>query len=331
MSDAFTSLMRTLNKDMSLGFGVVVVITGFLLRFLFPIEVLVQLWLFSVVGTIVLGLGLVLIAAGLIHFLTDKESLSNGNKPISQKEFEKKYSGISNSSASVRTMEALAKEGRPLGRKEIAEKSGLSNTCAAHVLRSLVDKGYVHEFQVRGNSFYYDLSDKGVKLSEDIKAAAKGKESVQSNEFQCRLKESRLQRKMHKESPYYSETPTRGLLKTMPFKKRMLLQQALLIFGFIGGLFMHFSTAFQTLLEAAHLSAIPFLLTLTVTTTESPVRSGAALRDSPVTMSRESVGLATIDASAPPSDVAIDLSVSRSRLSPRLRTYSTYWLSSPVS
>lgn len=259
MSDRFASLMRTFDNDTSLGLGIIVLIIGFLLRFVSPIEVFVELWLFSVAGTIVLGLGLLLVGAGLIRFLTDTESthsLNEEKRPISQKEFEKKYSGMSlaNSSASVQAIETLAKERKPLNRKEIAEKSGLSNTYAAHVLKSFVKKGYVLEFQARG-SFYYALAEKGLKLSEDIKAATQTQKSPQSESTQRKLEDSWLHK--HK-SPYYSEKPTNGSRGLMPNKQRILRQQLVLVFGFLGGLFIHFGVSFS----ASTLTAIPVLLTL---------------------------------------------------------------------
>lgn len=256
MSDRFASLLRTVEDNTFLGLGIVVLVIGFLLHFISPIEVFVEVWLFSLAGTIVLGLGLLLLGTGFIRFLADANSAHSLNeKPISQKEFEKKYSEISlaNSSAGTQAIEALAEEIKPLNRKEIAEKSGLSYTYAANVLKSFVEKGYVLEFQVRG-VFYYALAEKGLRLCEDIKAAASVQKPIQPESMRCTLADSWLHKN---KSPYYSEKPTGGSL--LP-KQRILLQQLVLIFGFLGGLFIHFGLNIGT----GTLSTTSVLLTLTV-------------------------------------------------------------------
>jgi predicted transcriptional regulator len=226
------------------------------LGFVSPIEVFVEVWLFSLAGTVVLGLGLLLVGTGFIRFLADANSAhSLSNKPISQKEFEKKYPEISlaNSSAGTQAIEALAEESKPMNRKEIEEKSGLSNTYAANVLKSFVEKGYVLEFQVRG-VFYYALAEKGLRLCEDIKAAASMQKPIQPASARCTLADSWTHKN---KSPYYSEKPTGGSRRLLP-KQRMILQQLVLIFGFLGGLYIHFG------LNIGTLSTTSVLLTLTV-------------------------------------------------------------------
>jgi predicted transcriptional regulator len=258
MSDRFASLLRTIEDNTFLGLGIVVLAIGFLLRFVSPIEVFVEVWLFSLAGTIILGLGLLLVGTGFIRFLADANSVHSLNKkPISQRDFEKKYSEISlaNSSAGTQAMEALAEESKPLNRKEIAEKSGLSNTYAANVLKSFAEKGYVLEFQVRG-VFYYTLAEKGLKLCEDIKTVTPVQKPIQSEPTRRTLADSWLNKN---KSPYYSEKLTGGSRRLLP-KQRILLQQLVLIFGFLGGLYVHLGLNIGT----GTLSTTSVLLTLTV-------------------------------------------------------------------
>lgn len=260
MSDRLASLIRTFDNDVSLGLGVVVVIIGFLLRFVSPIQVLVEMWLFSVVGTVVIGLGFLLLVVGLIRFFTDKvtiNSFDEEGRPLSKKEFKKKYSEIdlAKSSTSFQAIETLAKEAKPLNRKEIAEKSGLSSTHTANMLKPFVKKGYVLEFQARG-SLYYVLPEKGVRLSEDFKAATQGQKSPQPERSERKFENSWLNK--HR-SPYYSEKSTNCTHKPLPNKQRILLQQLALVFGFLGGLFTHFALNFSTYAPPT----IPSLLALT--------------------------------------------------------------------
>jgi hypothetical protein len=140
-----------------------------------------------------------------------------------------------------------------LNRKEIAEKSGLSNTYAANVLKSFVEKGYVLEFQVRG-VFYYALAEKGLKLCEDIKASTSLQKPFQPESTRWTLAESWLHKN---KSPYFSEKPAGGSRRLLP-KQRILLQQLVLIFGFLGGLYIHLG------LNIGTLSTTSVLLTLTV-------------------------------------------------------------------
>jgi DNA-binding MarR family transcriptional regulator len=256
MSDRFASLLRIVEDNTFLGLGIVILAIGFLLRFVSPIEVFVEVWLFSLAGTIILGLGLLLVGTGFIRFLADANSVhSLSKKPISQKEFEKKYSeiGLANSSSGTQAIEALAKESKPLSRKEIAEKSGLSNTHAANALKSFVEKGYVLEFQVRG-VFYYTIAQKGLRLCEDIKSSASVQKLIQSKSARWTLADSWLNKN---KSPYYSEKRTGGSRRLLP-KQKILLQQLVLIFGFLGGLYIHLGLNFGTL------STISVILTLTV-------------------------------------------------------------------
>lgn len=256
MSDGFASLLRAFEDNTFLGLGVLVVLAGLFLPLVSPIEVFVEVWVLSLAGTILLGLGVLLIGAGLVHLLTDKGSIDSSNKrAISQGEFERKYSdmNLADSSANVQAIEALAKESKPLNRKEIAEKSGLSITYATHVLKSFVEKGYVLEFQVRG-VLYYALAEKGLKLCEDFKATASGQKLIQPVSNQRVLADSWLRKNR---SLYYSEKATGGSCRLAP-KQRILLQQLVLAFGFSGGLFVHFG------FNAGILSATSVLLILAI-------------------------------------------------------------------
>jgi predicted transcriptional regulator len=239
MSDRFASLLGALENNTFLGLGILAVMVGFLLPFVSPIQMFVEVWVMSMAGTVLLGLGVLLIGTGLVHLLTGKGSIRSleEKRPISQKEFEKKYSqiGLTNSSASAQAIEVLARENKPLNRKEIAEKSGMSTTYAAHALKSFVEKGYILEFQARGVS-YYALAGKGLKLCEDFEAAGSVQKTIQRESTQRALTESWL----HKhDSPYYSAKSRVGSSKLTP-KQRILLQQLMLVSGFLGGLFVHF-------------------------------------------------------------------------------------------
>jgi predicted transcriptional regulator len=260
MTERFAVLTRAFDKSTSLGLGVVVLIIGFLLRFVSPIEVLVELWVFSAVAIVVVALGVLLVAVGIISFLADKESVESlkRRKPISREEFEKKYLGMSlvDSSAGVHAVETLAKSEKPLNRKEIAEASGSSNAHAATMLKSLVSKGYILEFQVRGAS-YYVLSQKGLKLSQDVKTMTEGQKSPPPEGPQIRLKQSMLQRRIQEHrTPYYAGNPADGQRGFITGKQRILRQQLVLTSSFLGGLFIHFEAYFATLIPATPLLLI---------------------------------------------------------------------------
>lgn len=258
------TLMRALDKSTSLGIGIIIAGIGLLLRFFPPIEVFVQLWLFSLMGTIVLGLGLFMVAVGLISFLADKESVgsSDERKPITQKQLEKKHQGVSlaDTSAGVHAVEALAKVGKPLSRKEIAEGSGLTTVRVAYALKPFVSRGYVAEFQVKGAS-YYVLVEKGLRLCEDIRATSLQEKSPKPDGCDVKLKESWLQRNMHgNKLPYYGRQEMAGFYGLKPVKQRILRQQAVLIFGFLGGLLLSFGIN----LGAYMPTAMSWMLALTV-------------------------------------------------------------------
>jgi predicted transcriptional regulator len=261
MTESLEVLSRAFDKTTTLGLGVVVMVIGLLLRFVSPFEVLVELWLFSAVGVIVVGLGLLLVAVGVISLLADRESIDslNGRKPISRKQFEKRYSGMSlaDSSIGAHAVEALAKSEKPLNRKEIAEASGSSNAHAANMLKSLVNRGYILEFQIRG-AYYYVLSQKGLRLSQDIRAMAEGQKSPPTVVPQIEFKQSMLQRIAHGyRAPYTRGKPIDGQRRLIPGRQRILRQQLVLTSGFLGGLFIHFEAYFATLMPAT-----PFLVTL---------------------------------------------------------------------
>jgi predicted transcriptional regulator len=258
MSNRLTSLMKVLDKDTSLGLGIVVMVMGFLLRFVSPIEVLGEFWLFSLMGTVVLALGLLLIVAGVIHFLMDKESMNPLNRFISQKDFARKYSqiGLDDSPTVIKTIEAMAKAKKPMNKKEIVHESGLSNTNVAQALKSFVKKGVVTEFQVR-NASYYVLAEKGVKLSEDIEAPRKKQDTVPSEDVERRLRGNWLKRKLREHQS--------GQKDKMPIsiKEKVVRQQLILAFGFLGGLFIHFGVDFGIFALVPQGQLTSFLLTLT--------------------------------------------------------------------
>jgi DNA-binding MarR family transcriptional regulator len=254
MSDRLAYLIRTFDDDVSLGLGIVVVILGFLLRFISPVQALVEMWQFSLLGTAITGLGILLLVVGLIRFFTDRvsiPSIDGQERTLSRKELKRKYSEIGLAkSSSVQAIETLTKEGKPLNRKEIAEKSGLSTSQTANVLKTFVKKGYVLEFQARG-TLYYVLAEKGMKLCEDIKASTQGQKTPQTESLQHKLEET-----WHK-SPYYSGEAISGAHRPISIKEKILLEQLVLVFGFFGGLFIHFGVD----VDAFGLSTIPLLLT----------------------------------------------------------------------
>lgn len=70
--------------------------------------------------------------------------------------------------SNVRVIETLTKAEKPLNRQDIAEKTGLSAGYARDILKTLVEKDYVLEFQIGGRTLYYLLTEKGLKLSKEI-------------------------------------------------------------------------------------------------------------------------------------------------------------------
>ena len=91
-------------------------------------------------------------------------------KLVPLKELEKEYPAIilSSSSANVRVMETLTKAEKPLSRKEIATKAGLSEVYTRDVLKKFAEKEYVLEFQLGGRTRYFLLTEKGLKLSKEM-------------------------------------------------------------------------------------------------------------------------------------------------------------------
>ena len=223
MSNRFASLMKTLDKDTSLGLGIVVMMMGFLLRFVSPIEVFGEMWLFSLMGTVVLALGLLLIVAGVIHFLMDRDSINPLSRFISQKDFARKCSeiGLADSTTGIKTIEAMAKAKKPMNRKEIVHESGLSNVNVAQALKSFVKNGLVTELQVR-NASYYVLAGKGVKLSEDIEAPHQKQDAAPSDDVERRLRGNWLKRKLHEhQSAHHDKMP-------LSIKEKVMRQQLII-------------------------------------------------------------------------------------------------------
>lgn len=91
-------------------------------------------------------------------------------KLVPLKELEKEYPSIviSSSSANVRVIETLTKAEKPLNRKEIANKANLSEIYTRDILKTLVGKDYVLEFQLGGRTHYFLLTEKGLRLSKEI-------------------------------------------------------------------------------------------------------------------------------------------------------------------
>lgn len=259
MSDRFRSLMNVLDKDTSLGLGMVILVMGFLLRFVSPIEVFSELWVFSVIGTVVLALGLLLIVAGLIRFLTDRDGVHPLGRLISRKDFEKEYSemGLADSPTRVKTIETLAKTKKPMNKKEIAHESGLSISQVAQTIKSFVKKGFVTELQVRTSS-YYVLAEKGVKFSHDLEVANQKIDIAPSVNVERKLKGSWLKRKLHEHQTAQSDK--------MPIsaKEKIMREQIILVFGFLGGLFIHFGVGFGVFSLSPQGQTVQFLLTLSV-------------------------------------------------------------------
>jgi len=179
-------------------------------------------------------------------------ALDGQERTLSRKDLKRKYSEIGLAkSSTVQAMETLAKEGKPLNRKEIAEKSGLSASQTANVLKPFVKKGYVLEFQARG-TLYYVLAEKGIRLCEDLKASTQVQKTGQNDSLRHRLEET-----WHK-SPYYSGEAISGAHRPISIKEKIVLEQLVLVFGFFGGLFIHFRVD----VNAFGLSTIPLLLAL---------------------------------------------------------------------
>jgi DNA-binding MarR family transcriptional regulator len=91
-------------------------------------------------------------------------------KLVPVKELEKVYPEISlaNKPSNVRVIEVLTKAEKPLNRKDIADRTGLSGGYTRDVLKKLAKKGYVLEFQLGGRTLHFLLTEKGLKLSEEI-------------------------------------------------------------------------------------------------------------------------------------------------------------------
>lgn len=91
-------------------------------------------------------------------------------KLIPLKELEKEYPEMSLAGipSNVKVIETLTKAEKPLNRKAIAERTGLSVGYTRDVLKTLTKKGYILEFQLTGRTRYYLLTEKGLGVSEEI-------------------------------------------------------------------------------------------------------------------------------------------------------------------
>jgi len=198
-----------------------------------------------------------LIVAGLIRFLTDRESINPLGRLISRKDFERKYSeiGLADSSTGSKTIETLAKTKKPMNKKEIVHASGLSSSQVAQAMKSFVNKGFVTEFQVR-TSAYYVLTEKGVKLSQDIEVASQKRETASTTDVERKLKGSWLKRMLHEhQTAHLNKMP-------MSIKQKIIREQVVLAFGFLGGLFIHFGVSVGVFSIVPQGQTISLLLTL---------------------------------------------------------------------
>jgi len=91
-------------------------------------------------------------------------------KLMSLEDLTKEYPEItlSRSSGNTKVIETLTKTEKPLNRKDIAKRTGLSTAYARSILKKLVKEEYVLEVSFGSRVLYYLLTQKGLKLSEDI-------------------------------------------------------------------------------------------------------------------------------------------------------------------
>src|SRR3990170_3159753 len=87
-------------------------------------------------------------------------------KLIPLKDLEKEYPQISLSGTrgNVRVMDILTNAEKPLNKREIAKSAGLTEGYTRDILKKLIKKEYVLEFQLGGRVLYYLLTEKGLKL-----------------------------------------------------------------------------------------------------------------------------------------------------------------------
>lgn len=91
-------------------------------------------------------------------------------KLIALKDLEKEYPQISltGTPGRIRLIESLAKAEKPLTRKDIAERIGISSAHTRSLLKKLAKMSYVLEFHIGGRTLYYLLTEKGLELAKDV-------------------------------------------------------------------------------------------------------------------------------------------------------------------
>jgi len=92
-------------------------------------------------------------------------------KLIPFKELAKEYPQISltGTPSRVKLIEILIKAERPLSRKEIANKIGISAAHTRYLLKLLIKPEYVLEFHMGSRTMYYLLTEKGIRdLAKDL-------------------------------------------------------------------------------------------------------------------------------------------------------------------
>lgn len=91
-------------------------------------------------------------------------------KLVPLKELEKDYPQLvlAGTAGNIRVFEILSQAEKPLNRKEIAERTGLSTGYARDILKRLVKEDCVLEFQIGGRTLYYLLTERGLEVSKEI-------------------------------------------------------------------------------------------------------------------------------------------------------------------
>ena len=91
-------------------------------------------------------------------------------KLVPFKELEKAYPQISlaGTAGNVKILNTLIATEKPLDRREIAKRTGLSEGYCRDILKKLMKKEYVLEFRIGGRTLYYLLTERGLKLSKEI-------------------------------------------------------------------------------------------------------------------------------------------------------------------
>lgn len=263
MNHKLASLLRTLENSPYLCAGIITAFIGFLLRF-FPLIILYGIVdLPSIAGIVAMIFGLFLVVVGAIDVFTDRMSSkrTDGRRIVTLKNLERRFSqcNLPYSSDRVQVLSKLGETIEPLNRKQIAERTGISNGRLSEVLKELAEKGCTIEFQTRGKT-YCDLSRRGLMLAQDIAAAAQEPQIMQTIPAVPKLKASRFSKE--KSKPYGMSAPSRGKLT-----RAIARQQTILIFSFIGGIFTCFAVTIETpltriLVEISHFTMTPLLMTL---------------------------------------------------------------------